>query len=116
MTYFGPESKMQICKLRARVCHNRLSKRLLYVDTGTHFWGWEKEKVLLCFAAAILLLGHWQRILWALSTLSLSQLSTVAAVACVAAAAYIHVAAHLKGWTMRVQEAWDQVRSALVDP
>jgi hypothetical protein len=72
---------------------------------------WERQKALLCFAAAFLLLGHWQRILWALANISLSQVSTIAAAACISTALCIHVSAHMKGWTLRVQDTWYQVWS-----
>ena len=70
---------------------------------------WAREKTLLYFAAGFLLLGHWHHLLWALSNLSPSQLSTIAAVACASAALWRYLAAHRKGWTMRAQETWYQV-------
>ena len=70
---------------------------------------WEREKTLLYFAAGFLLLGHWQRLLWAVSSLSLSQLSTIAAIACASAAVWTYVVAHIKGWTLRAQETWYKV-------
>ena len=76
-------------------------------NAGTAPWG--RERTLLYCAAGLLLLGHWQRVLWALSSLSLSQLSTIAAAACASAAIWTYVAAHIKGWTRRAQEAWYQV-------